>query len=180
MIYTSKEIKEKYNDYYNINKAIERKEIFRLEHSLYSDSENINPLVKASVKHHNAIITLNSAFYYYKLIDIESNQVYLATSRNSDKIKDENIIQMGMENKILNIGKVSLPVDGNMINIYDRERLLIELIRKRWQMDYDYYKLVINNYRKIAKELDKQKLKEYAPSFYNGKSILDKINKEVF
>jgi hypothetical protein len=87
---------------------------------------------------------------------------------------------MGMENKILNIGKVSLPVDGNMINIYDRERLLIELIRKRWQMDYDYYKLVINNYRKIAKELDKQKLKEYAPSFYNGKSILDKINKEVF
>ena len=50
MIYTYKELKNKYNTDYNIKKAIEKREVYKLEKGLYSDKEYVNPLVLYSKK----------------------------------------------------------------------------------------------------------------------------------
>ena len=42
MIYNHKEMKEKYKSDYQINKAIENKEIYKIEKNIYSDTKNIN------------------------------------------------------------------------------------------------------------------------------------------
>lgn len=180
MIYNNKEVKNKYKSYYNINKAINNKQLYRIEHGVYSDIPNPNPIIVATIKHRNSIITLNTAFYLYQLDDKLDNKIYLACTRNADKFSDTNIEQMCMEKSILEIGKTTMEYKGYKISIYDKERLLIELIRKKWLMSYTYYKKIINNYRKIANTLDTNKLMEYTPNFYNGKSILDTIMKEVF
>ena len=44
MIFNHKEIKEKYKSDYQINKAIENKERYKIEKNIYSDTKNINYL----------------------------------------------------------------------------------------------------------------------------------------
>ena len=53
-----------------------------------------------------------------------------------------------------NLGKTNIEFEGVNINIYDRERMLIELIKNKNNTPYDYYKEIIDNYRKIKNELD--------------------------
>ncbi len=180
MIFNNEEVKAKYKSYYNINKAIKNKEIYRIDHDIYSDIPNPNPIVVASLKHRNSIITLNTAFYLYKITKKQDKKIYLACTRNADKFTEKNIEQMCMEKRMLRIGETTIKYEGIDIPIYDKERLLIELIRKKWLMPYSYYKSIINGYRKIANTLDMDKLKEYAPHFYNGHSILKTIINEVF
>lgn len=70
MIYSGKEAIEKYGTRYNLSKALKNKEIFRLEHGIYSDKDLVNPMIIASKKYSSAIITMDSAFYYYDLTDV--------------------------------------------------------------------------------------------------------------
>jgi len=44
----------------------------------------------------------------------------------------------------------------------------------------DYYKEIIDNYRKIKSELDIYKLHEYANVYSNGEKIMTMIQDEVF
>ena len=170
---------KKYKNYYNINKAIKNKEIYRIDHNIYADTPKLDPIILATAKHCNAIITLNTAFYLYNLTNKLDSKIYLACTRNADKYSDKNVYQMCMEKGIVDIGKTTIKYLDKDINIYDKERLLIELIRKKWLISVSYYKQMLTSYRKIANTLDINKLKEYAPKFYNGDSILNTIMKEV-
>ena len=123
---------------------------------------------------------MDSAFYYYNLTDVIPQKVYLATNRNSNKINDENIVQIFMFKDILDKGKTEIDINGNKVNIYDRERLLIELIRKRASIPFDYYKEIIENYRKISNELDMYKIEEYVSLFKNEVNLFDILQREVF
>lgn len=180
MIYSYKELLEKYKDDYNIRKALESNEIYRLERGFYSDKPIINPLIIYSKKYPNAIITLDSAFYYYNLTDVIPDKVYLATDRNSGKIQSEEVYQIFTQSDILNIGKVEVEIDKEKVFMYDKERLLIELIRRRNQISFDYYKEIISSYRDIVEELDMYKIEEYLNHFKNDANIFDVMQKEVF
>ena len=65
------------------------------------------------------------------------------------------------------------------IRIYDRERMLIELMRFRSKMPMDYYKEIIQNYRKLAFELDFCLVEDYAALFKNGTTFMNMIQMEV-
>ena len=80
----------------------------------------------------------------------------------------------------MNNGKTCVTIDGMTVNIYDKERLLVELIRNEKKIPFDYYKEIINNYRKIVDELDMYKLEEYISLYKNSNKINDKILREVF
>ena len=123
---------------------------------------------------------MDSAFYYYNLTDVIPQKVYLATNRNSNKINDENIVQIFMSKDILDKGKIEIDINGNKVNIYNRERLLIELIRKRASIPFDYYKEIIENYRKISNELEMYKIEEYVALFKNEVNLFDILQREVF
>ena len=180
MIYNYKEIVKIYKNDYNLKKAINKKEIYKLEKGVYSNKKIVSPLIIYSKKYPNAVITMDSAFYYYNLTDVIPNKVYLATDRNSDKINNSKIVQSFVAKSILNEGKVTLEEDGEKINIYDRERLLIELIRKKKQIPFDYYKEIISNYRAIVDELDMYKIEEYLALFKNDLNLSNILQMEVF
>ncbi len=180
MTYNLKEILKKYKTRYNLNKALAAKEIYKIDHNVYSESEMVNPMVIVSKKYKNSIISMNSAFFYYNLTDIIPQKTYIATNRNSNVIDDEKIVQIKIPKEILNNGKTCVTIDGMAVNIYDKERLLVELIRNEKKIPFDYYKEIVNNYRKIVDELDMYKLEEYISLYKNSNKIHDKILREVF
>ena len=65
------------------------------------------------------------------------------------------------------------------ISIYSKERLLVDLIRFRKKMPFDYYKEIIGNYRRIVDELDFFAIEDYTAMLKSGKKIMDTIQLEV-
>ena len=75
MLYNHSEIKSKYKSTYQIRKALENKEIYKIEKNLYSDTKNINYLERISKKYPNSIFTMDSAFYFQQLVAFFLSQI---------------------------------------------------------------------------------------------------------
>lgn len=180
MVYTFEQILKKYKTRYNLEKAILSKEIYKLEKGIYSDYSVADPLIIYSLKYPNAVITMDSALYFYNLTDVIPEKIYLATVNNSRTIKNDDIYQIFVPKENLGQGKIQVKLNDNVINIYNKERLLVEFVRKRNSIPFDYYKEVINNYRKIAHELDMYKIDEYLSLYKYDVSIADVLQREVF
>lgn len=180
MIYNYQELKNEYNTGYRIKRAIEKEEIYKIDKGLYSNKKYVNPIALYSKKYPNAIITMDSAFYFYDLTDVIPQKVYLATDSHSRKIDNENIVQLFVEGKILNEGKIKEKIDDEYINIYDKERLLVELIRRRNQISFDYYKELILNYRECSDKLDMYKIEKYISLYKNEFNLSNALLREVF
>ena len=180
MILLYKDLVEQHKSDYEIKKLIEDGKIFKIEKGVYSDSQNINYLEVLSKKYPNAIFTMDSAFYYHNLTDVIPEKECLALRRNSTKINDERIKVTYYQDKFFEIGRSTLQVNGVNIQIYDKERMLIELIRNRKTIGFDYYKEIIGNYREIKDTLNTKKIAEYISKFAIEDYLYDVIMKEVF
>ena len=104
----------------------------------------------------------------------------MAIARHARPIKDKNIVVSYIDDAIIDSGKTTVKIDNEDVNIYDKERLLVELIRKRNQIPFDYYKEIITAYRKISDKLDMAKLEKYMALFKNEANIGDALLREVF
>lgn len=180
MLYFHKELKEKLKSDYQIQKAVSNKEYYKIKDGLYSEQKFVNPLEIIMKKYPNAIFTSDSAYYYYDLTDVIPDFFYLATKRTDSRINDKNIKQVFIPNELFDFGKTQIQVENIKINIYDQERLLVELIRKKNIIPFDYYKEIITNYRKKADKLDVYKLQKYISYYKNESSLYDTLMREVF
>lgn len=179
MILTYKECIEIYGDDYHLKKQIKEGKLFQKGKGLYSDKENCSELEIICAKYPRAIFTGLSAYYYYNLTDEIPNKYYLATKREDTRINDKRVIQYFVNENIFLIENTQIEYKDILINIYTRERLLVDLIRNKNRYGLDFYKEVINNYRNIIDELDFFKMDEYANKFKNYKSIMNAIQLEV-
>lgn len=180
MLYKRKEIANKYDSTYKINKALKEKKIFKQDTGIYSDEEYVNPLAIINKKYPNAIFTMDSAFYYWNLTDVIPDKFCLASKRTSVRFRDEDIKQYFVEDTLFELGKTTLEVENVVINIYDREKMLVELVRKKGQISLDYYKEIINNYRRIINELDSYKISNYILYYKNDTKLYDRLQSEVY
>ena len=131
-------------------------------------------------KYPYGVITSYSAYYYHNLTDVIPDKIYLATDRNNRMISSNKIKQIRMKDELYNLGKTQIDYEGTKINIYDKERMLIDLARNKNKIGYDLYKEIISNYRKQLTSLDTQKIEEYLQYFVNGDKIFEIIQDEVF
>ena len=179
MIYTAKELFKKGETEYSIRIKVANKKLFVIEHGIYSDEETpfLNEIYICK-KYNNAILTGLSAFYIYDLTDHIPDKFYLATEQHSFPIRKSNVYQSYQDPSFFLVGKTTIEYDGGLINIYDLERLLIELIRLKEKYPPELYYEVIGSYRKIKAKLDFYKLNQYLKYFKNGDTLLNKI-KEV-
>lgn len=180
MILLYKDLIQQYKSDYKIKKLIEEGKIFKIEKGIYSDNNNINYLEILTKKYPNAIFTMESAFYYHNLTDVIPDKEYLALRRDSTKINDNRIKVVYYQDNLFEIGRSTLKVNNINIPIYDKERMLIELIRNRKNLGFDYYKEIINNYREIRETLSTTKIAEYISKFSIEDYLYDVIMKEVF
>lgn len=180
MIYTYKEVKEKYGSNYQIQKAVKDRRLYKIEPGIYSDKQNNHYLDIFVKKYPNAIISGDSAYYYHNLTDVIPRKIFMTTDRTSGRFDDEHIIQSYSISTFFGLGKTTIEFEGININIYDKERMLVELIKNKNNTPYDYYKEIIGNYRKIKDELDVYKLQEYVNAYFNGEKLMTLIQDEVF
>lgn len=180
MLYNHSEIKNKYKSTYQIRKAIKNKEIFKIEKGIYSDIPSVHYLSVVMKKFPYGIFTSYSAYYYYNLTDVIPDKMYLATNRNATTITAKDIKQIRMTDELYNLGKTQIEYEGITINVYDKERMLIELAKNKNQIGYDLYKEIISNYRKQVNSLDTQKIEEYLQYYVNGDKLFEIIQDEVF
>ena len=92
MIYTHKELINKYKSNYQITKAIQNGELYKVE-DVYSDKKNVHYLEIFRKKYPNAIITSDTAYYYHNLTDVIPRKICVATERTSVRIRDTRIQQ---------------------------------------------------------------------------------------
>ena len=192
MIYSYEEVILNYKNNYQLNKALKDKKIFKggiimnlfemakIQLGIYSSQKFVNYLLVINKKYPNAVFTSDSAFYYHNLTDVIPQKYYLATNRKASKITDKKVKQIYMPEDKFDIGVTTIKVDGIKIKIYDKEKLLIELIKNSKNIPFDYYKEIIHNYRSISDKLDLNKLSDYLNYYKNDIDLFLKIQKEVF
>lgn len=179
MLYSYSQCIEMFGTDRKIKKAIYNEQIFKIEKGIYSDTKYVSELAIISMKYPNAIFTLNSAFYYHELTDVIPDLYFLATSKEITQIRDKRIKQKFENSKELNLGAIKMCYNNVEIKIYNKERLLIELIRNKNNLPFDYYKEIILNYRKIISELDIQTIQEYAYALPKTNIVLETLQLEV-
>jgi hypothetical protein len=57
--------------------------------------------------------------------------------------------------------------------------MLVEFMRFRFKIPFDYYKEIIQNYRRITEEMDFGLVEDYACMFHKGEIIMNQIQMEV-
>ena len=180
MVYTYKELLLDYKSAYQIEKAVKDGKIYKIEKGIYSDIPSVHYLAVIMKKYPYGVFTSYSAYYYHNLTDVIPNKIYISTDINNRMISSNKIKQIRMKDELYNLGKTEIDYEGIKINIYDKERMLIDLARNKNKIGYDLYKEIISNYRKLANSLDTQKIEEYLQYFVNGDKIFEIIQDEVF
>ncbi len=130
-------------------------------------------------KYNNPIFTLKSAFYYYGISDAIPEKYYIASNKNGTKYNNPNIKQIYMEKSILHLGETKFNYLETEIFIYSKERLLIELIRYKHNISYDYYKEIINYYRKNIDQIDIREILDMLKNFPKKDMIIKILQNEV-
>lgn len=166
------------SDYYTAQQ-IKAGKLFRIEKGVYSDCPHVPEQAVIAFKYPKAIMTMTSAFYHYDLTDVIPDTIDLATDRDAAKIRDNRVHQYFMPHGFYEDGAEIADVQGYPIRIYNRERMLIELLRNKSSIPFDLYKEILLNYRRALPKLDLQKIQDYAMASPKSKMIINALQMEV-
>lgn len=169
----------KYGNAYQLNKALEDGLVFKLEDGIYSDSEYESEVAIISKKYPDGIFTGVFAFYVHGFTDLIPDKYALATKAKSAALVDSRVEQIYTRDDLLDMGVTQIEVGGTTISIYDKERMLIELLRNKNKMQKDLYKEIISNYRRIIDSLEIWRIQEYLDIFPKSKMIKKAFDEEI-
>ncbi|MBO7549980.1 MAG: hypothetical protein J6T62_00435 [Fibrobacter sp.] len=178
MVFTFAKCIEMFGSKYMIKKALAEGRLFRIVKGVYSESEHVSEVSLISAKYPKAVFTMNTAFYHYGLTDSVPEKYYLAAERGA-KISDKSVALKFENSDILLLGAVQENLNGTMVTMYNRERMLLELIRNKTSMTFDYYKEIVLSYRRILDNLDMQLVQDYLPQMPKSDMIRKVLEAEV-
>ena len=179
MLYTYEKCIEIYKTDYQIRKQVELGNLYKIEKGIYSDDKYESDIAVMRMKYPDAVFTLNSAFYFHGLTDTIPQLYYLETDKDASKIKNKNVKQIFDNYGSMELGVIEMEYDGIPIKVFSKERLLIELIRNKNKLPFDYYKEIIGNYRKLVHKLDIQAIQDYAVVLPKSNMVMEVIQMEV-
>lgn len=182
MIYSANELLKQYGSYASISRKEKRGLITKIGHGLYSDnSDYCGDLEHVFLMYKNITLTSESAFYFHDLTDYIPQKYQIASENKGSKIAVDYVEQSYMNKNLIKLGRKKTKTRDGYIYIFDKERMLVELVRLRSKFSYDFFKEVINNYRKLFKEdkLDMNRVLKYCEAFKRGKNIRKEIEDMV-
>lgn len=170
----------KYGTKYHVGELVREGRLFRIEEGIYSDAADSPEVEVVLAKYPASVLTLQSAYYYYRMSDEIPDEYHLATDRKSARIADERVVQSFVPVGTLMTGATEIVVLDERLRIYDKERLLIETMRFRTKLPYDLYREVIGSFRTLRNELYGSKIDDYLKGFPRRESIMEAIKREVY
>ena len=172
-------LKEYGSDYY-INQMVEEGKLFKIEKGVYSEKEDVPELAVLSFKYPKTVITMDTAFYLYGLTDEIPDLCTMATKREAAPIPDTRIKQFFMPKELMDMGATTINYNGYDLAIFDRERMLIELVRYKSKLPFNYYKEILGNYRRLLPQLNPEKIRDYAEKMPKKDKIIQILRTEVY
>ncbi len=179
MVLTYKECIERFGSDYMIKKEIREGNLFQKGKGFYSDRELCSDLELIVARYPRAVFTGESAYYYYGFTDVIPDYYCLATKREDTRIKNGRVKQTFVNDDLYEFGKCKIEYQNTKICIYSKERLLVDLVRFKNKIPFDYYKEIIGNYRRVVEDLDFFSIEDYTGMLKYGKKIMDAIQLEV-
>ena len=168
-----------YGSDYMIQKKINAGELFKIGKSVYSEKKNVPELAALAYHYPKAVVTMRTAFYLYGLTDVIPDEYDFATDRNAAKIKDQRVSQYFIQSGFFEHGIETQDYHGYPIQIYSKERMLVELLRYKTKLPYDYYKEIILAYRKLINTLDIQEIQNLIMESPKSARIMELLQAEV-
>jgi len=179
MLLSFNEAVKEYGNQYQLSQALAQQKVYKIEEGIYSTDQYVSEVVTVMKKYPKAVLTGEYAFYFHGLTDIVPEIYDIATPSKSARLKDARIRQIYVREDIFPLGIEERNVAGGIIRIYDKERMLIELLRNKNAMPYDLYKEILLHYRQIITELQLWRIQEYAAVFPKSKMISKALDEEV-
>lgn len=180
MAITYKKCIEEFGSNYQVLKEMSLGRLYLLEKGVYSKKKYESDVAIIAAKYPKAVFSMEFAFFHYGLTDTIPDKYCLVTERHSRQISDARVVQRYENSNILRLGAVQIELDGACVTIYNRERMLLELLRNKNVLPFDYYKEILGNFRKILHELDTQLIQDYVPQMPKSKMIFKALQLEVF
>lgn len=177
---TRTECLEEYGSDYFVNKMVAEGKLFRVDKGIFSEKEHVPELALLSFKYPQAVITMETAFYLYGFTDEVPDLCTMATKREAAPIADSRVKQIFVPKELLGLGATTIDYKGYDIQIFDRERMLIELVRYKSKMPFNYYKEILGNYRRILPQLNAEKIRNYAESVPKSDKVIRTLRTEVY
>ena len=169
-----------YGSDYLIEQKLKKGELFKLIKGVYSTQKHVPELAVFSFKYPNAVVTMKSAFYFYGLTDVIPDTYDLATTRDAAKIHDKKVKQYFVADDFYELGIETVEYKGFDIRIYSKERMLVELVRYKSKLSFDYYKEVLLSFRRILPQLNVQEIQDIALAAPKSNKIMEILQMEVF
>ena len=178
MIFNHKELLEKYQSDNVIKKLLKEEVIFKIDKSLYSTVKVYDNLEYVLKKYKNFIFTMDTALYIYGLHNFKLEKYSVATKAKAKVIKNDFIKQYFISNDLYDLGVNNIEYNGYKIKIYDKERLLLEIIKNKNNFDDNSYKSIINQFKNNITSLSISKIYEYISYYKKSNSLLKEFEKE--
>ena len=94
MLFNYREVMERYGTDYKLQKALKRKELYKIEKGIYSDKVNNFTIYELLLKKYpHAVLVKDSAFHFIKFLTDAPKKVHLGTARNALRITDNRVQQ---------------------------------------------------------------------------------------
>ena len=170
---------EHYGSPYQLAKAIERQEIFKIDEGVYSSDRFVSPSAVACFKYPNAVITMLDAFFYYGMTDTIPEKTDIAIPSSSRAPISESITVHYSPKGFHEQGIIIADDGGYPIRIYSKERMLIELLRNKNSIPYDLYKEVVLQYRSRIYSLDMRWIQDTLDGFPKADLIMRRLDEEI-
>lgn len=183
MIMSYKECIAKYGSPHQINKAIAAGQLFKIEPGIYAETASVPVETILAKKYPQAVFSGRYAFHAHNLTDQMPQRYTLTTGRKTSPIADGRVEQLYVREGLLYLGAVERTIEWDkgraLLYMYDKERMLIELLRYKHRIPRETYKEILNNYKEILLDLDLVRVQEYATKFPKGQVILRRFEEEV-
>ena len=180
MVFAYEDAVNQYGSLYKVKKAVQNGQLFKLAPGLYASTATASSIDCLMVRHKEAIFTMDSAFYFLGLTDVVPEQMHLATGRHMTRIKEPGVRQYFESANYYGVGKVDMIYNGAPIRCYDRERMLLELARHRNKLAFDYYKEIVQSYRRLKEDIDFAKLEDYINIIQSRTDFYEVLKREIF
>jgi predicted transcriptional regulator of viral defense system len=139
--------------YYNdIQKLIQDGFIEKIRYGYYQwvDSDNPSEVIIIKRLFPDGILCMNTALFFHGYSDRTPQAWHIAVSKDSSKTRfklDYPFVKpYYVEPTLLNVGLSNGDIDGNQVQIYDKERTICDCLRYEKKMDREIFNKAIRNY----------------------------------
>ena len=157
MLFNYNEVLKIYKNDYQINKALSRHKIYKIEKGIYTNNHSYNKYEVLIKKYPNAVLIGPTALYLKGYLSKEPSLIYLATKRNALRISNKRVKQE-FYSKLEYFAKEYFDAikteNDRFLPTFKDEILLVDLLRKKDNYTEEDFNEAFNNFKQKSDFLD--------------------------